>query len=168
MGNSPSDSYSHYSRTGHPSIPMAQHRAAGCQLPAVSLPARLTRGAAFLPALGENLEHYSCSQAIKGPRCPQRSGTGARSTGEVTLRMLVTVGSALRMSPGLGWMLAFSADFKRGACSRSAVLGEICTEMRESERRGPLFPLLSKQCPLGLRSPTPFTKECHLHQAGQG
>lgn len=40
-----------------------------------------------------------------------------------TFRMLVTVGSALRMSLGLGWMLAFSADFRCGACSLSAILG---------------------------------------------
>lgn len=40
----------------------------------------------------------------------------------LTFRMLVTVGSALRMRPGLGWMLAFSADFRCGACSLSASL----------------------------------------------
>lgn len=34
-----------------------------------------------------------------------------------TLRILVTVGSARRMSPGFGWMLAFSAVFNLGANS---------------------------------------------------
>lgn len=42
--------------------------------------------------------------------------------GTLTLRMFVTVGSARRISPGLGWMLAFSPDFSCGACSRSAAL----------------------------------------------
>lgn len=46
------------------------------------------------------------------------SGTGRVHTR--TLRMFVTVGSARRISPGLGWMLAFSDDFSWG--SRSAVL----------------------------------------------
>jgi hypothetical protein len=38
----------------------------------------------------------------------------------LTLRMFVTVGSARRINPGLGWMLAFSDDFSSG--SRSAAL----------------------------------------------
>lgn len=46
------------------------------------------------------------------------SGTGRVHTH--TLRMFVTVGSARRIRPGFGWMLAFSDDFSCG--SRSAVL----------------------------------------------
>lgn len=43
-----------------------------------------------------------------------------------TLRIFVTVGSALRMRPGFGWMLAFSAVFSLGANSLSSVLNQIC------------------------------------------
>lgn len=43
-----------------------------------------------------------------------------------TLRILVTVGSALSMRPGLGWMFAFSAVFSLGANSLSSVLNQIC------------------------------------------
>lgn len=46
--------------------------------------------------------------------------------GALTLRILVTVGSALRMRPGLGWMLAFSAVFSFGANSLSSVLNQVC------------------------------------------
>lgn len=57
----------------------------------------------------------------------------------------MTVGSALRMSPGFGWMLAFSADFKCGACSLSASLGDI--------QEGPMS-----------RKPSPcLTLPTHLH-----
>lgn len=37
----------------------------------------------------------------------------------------MTVGSALRMSPGFGWILAFSAVFSRGANSLRSVLNQI-------------------------------------------
>lgn len=66
------------------------------------------------------------------PRLPggeRRAGSrlwvagSTQAGGGRTFRMLVTVGSALRMSLGLGWMLAFSADFRCGACSLSAILG---------------------------------------------
>lgn len=39
-----------------------------------------------------------------------------------TFRIFVTVGSALRMRPGFGWMFAFSAVFSRGANSLSSFL----------------------------------------------
>lgn len=42
-----------------------------------------------------------------------------------TLRILVTVGSALRMRPGFGWILAFSAVFSLGANSLSSALNKI-------------------------------------------
>lgn len=42
-----------------------------------------------------------------------------------TFRILVTVGSALRMRPGLGWILAFSAVFSLGANSLSSALSKI-------------------------------------------
>lgn len=38
----------------------------------------------------------------------------------------MTVGSALRMRPGFGWMLAFSAVFSLGANSLSSVLNQMC------------------------------------------
>lgn len=38
----------------------------------------------------------------------------------------MTVGSALRIRPGLGWMLAFSAVFSLGANSLSSVLNQMC------------------------------------------
>lgn len=38
----------------------------------------------------------------------------------------MTVGSARRMRPGLGWMFAFSAVFSLGANSLSTVLNEMC------------------------------------------
>lgn len=53
--------------------------------------------------------------------------------------MLVTVGSAHRMRPGLGWMLAFSAVFSRGAYSLfSALKKKLHTRDRErkGERKG--------------------------------
>lgn len=53
-----------------------------------------------------------------------------------TLRILVTVGSALRMRPGLGWMLAFSAVFNLGANSLSSVLNQICKGKGREGRRG--------------------------------
>lgn len=37
----------------------------------------------------------------------------------------MTVGSALRMRPGLGWILAFSAVFSLGANSLSSALSKI-------------------------------------------
>lgn len=56
----------------------------------------------------------------------------------------MTVGSALRMRPGLGWILAFSAVFSLGANSLSSVLNQMCKrrgigkeerERRERERK---------------------------------
>lgn len=38
--------------------------------------------------------------------------------------MLVTVGSALRMRPGFGWIFAFSAVFSLGANSLSSDLSQ--------------------------------------------
>lgn len=38
----------------------------------------------------------------------------------------MTVGSALSIRPGLGWMLAFSAVFSLGANSLSSVLNQMC------------------------------------------
>ena len=52
-----------------------------------------------------------------------------------TLRILVTVGSALRMRPGFGWMLAFSAVFNLGANSLSSVLNQICKGKGREGRR---------------------------------
>lgn len=51
----------------------------------------------------------------------------------------MTVGSALRMRPGLGWMLAFSAVFCLGANSLSSVLNQMCKGSgtgREGEGEG--------------------------------
>lgn len=54
----------------------------------------------------------------------------------------MTVGSALRIRPGLGWMLAFSAVFSLGANSLSSVLNQICNgrgtgrEGQSSDRGG--------------------------------
>lgn len=50
----------------------------------------------------------------------------------------MTVGSALRMRPGLGWMFAFSAVFSLGANSLSSVLNQMCKgggKGREGQRR---------------------------------
>lgn len=62
----------------------------------------------------------------------------------------MTVGSALRMSPGFGWMLAFSADFRDGEFSLSAALGD--------PKEGPVY-----------RNPSPcFPPFTHWHLQGTG
>lgn len=48
----------------------------------------------------------------------------------------MTVGSALRMRPGLGWIFAFSAVFSLGANSRSSFLSKQGEKYsREKEER---------------------------------